>query len=247
VRSATVTWLGHATALVELDGVRVLIDPFGRRRCRPIAGYRDILITHAHTDHLNRWTLSRLDRRATLWVPAGAREWVEDLGFAAVREVAPGDRMELGGIEVSCVPTRHDPGRWGPAEGPICTGYVLARGGRSILHPGDIDMSDHSVFDRIGRDFAPDVALLPIGGWLPVWYYRLRRGAVDRGVHIDPDTALDIALRLGRPLVVPIHWGTLHARLGPPRAPLHRLMAAARRRGLADRMRVLEHGESLSL
>lgn len=247
MRSATVTWLGHSTAVVAFDSERVLIDPLSRARCGPIAGYRAILITHAHVDHLNRWTLSRLDKRASLYVPQGAREWVADLGFAEIREVAPGDRFALGAVEVDCVPTRHDNGRWRPAERPICTGYVLARDGVTVLHPGDIDMSDLSLFDHIGHRFAPDVALLPIGGWLPVWYYRVRRNSRDRGVHIDPDTALDVAVRLGKPLVIPVHWGTLHARLGPVRAPLSRLLGRARERGLSDRIRVLEHGESLSL
>ena len=90
VKSASLTWIGHATALVEFDGEKLLIDPFGRRRCGEVGGYRAVLVTHAHTDHLNRWTLSTLDRSAELIVPRGALRFVEDLGFAQVTEVEPG-------------------------------------------------------------------------------------------------------------------------------------------------------------
>src|SRR4030095_15169781 len=79
---ASVTWIGHASALVDLGGERVLIDPLGRRRCRVASEYRAILITHAHVDHLNRWTLSALDRSARIVVPKGAGRSVRALGFA---------------------------------------------------------------------------------------------------------------------------------------------------------------------
>ena len=233
--------------MVEFDSQRLLIDPFGRRRCRALAGYCAILITHAHVDHLNLWTLRKLDKRADLYVPQGARALVAELGFASVTEVEPGDELNLSGIEVSCVATRHDPGRWRIGDGPTCTGYVFSKAGVSIYHPGDIDMSDYDVFDRLGRRFDLDVALLPIGGWLPVWYYRRRQRAKDRGVHIDPDTALAIARRLGARIMVPIHWGTLHTRVGPASAPRDRLLELAKASSAGDLVHVLDHGESLSL
>ncbi len=247
VKSVAVTWVGHATALVDFAGVRLLVDPFGRRRCRAVEGYHAVLITHAHTDHLNRWTLSTLDRRARLIVPRGALRFVDDLGFADVVEVEPGDRLDLQGIAVSAVPTRHDPGRWSKNGGSTCTGYVFQRDGATVHHSGDIDMSVYDVFEEIGRQFSIDVTMLPIGGWLPVWYYRRRQRALDRGVHIDPDTALEIAELLGARIMIPIHWGTLHTRLGRPSAPLRRLLEVAAQRDSSELVHVLGHGESLEL
>jgi L-ascorbate metabolism protein UlaG (beta-lactamase superfamily) len=244
---ASVTWIGHASALVDLGGERVLVDPLGRRRCRAVSDYRAILVTHAHVDHLNRWTLSTLDRSATVIVPRGAAGLVADFGFAAVREVEPGDQIALGRLDVEVVPTRHDPGRWRKGDGPICAGYVFARDGVAVHHAGDIDMSDFSIFEELGRRYRLDATLLPIGGMLPVWYYRWRRRALDRGVHIDPDTALDIAQRLGARTMVPVHWGTVHLRLGPPAAPRRRLEKVALAQGTTDLIRVLGHGEALSL
>jgi len=244
---ASVTWIGHASALVELDGERVLIDPLGRRRCREVSGYNTILITHAHVDHLNRWTLSALDRSARLVVPRGAAGLVGDLGFADVREVDCGDQFAAGRLDIAAVPTRHDPGRWRKGDGPICAGFVIARDGVAVHHAGDVDMSDFSVFEDIGRAYRLDATLLPIGGLLPVWYYRWRRGALDRGIHIDPDTALAVAQRLGARAMVPVHWGTVNLRLGPAGAPRRRLEKVAAVEGASDLVRILGHGEALSL
>ena len=244
---ASVTWIGHASALVDLGGERVLIDPLGRRRCREAGEYQAILITHAHVDHLNRWTLSSLDRSARVVVPRGAAGLVADLGFADVREVEPGDQIAVGRLDIAAVPTRHDPGRWRKGDGPTCAGYVITRNGLAVHHAGDVDMSDFSVFEDLGKQYRLDATLLPIGGLLPVWYYRWRKAALDRGIHIDPDTALAIAQRIGARAMVPVHWGTVHLRLGPPAAPRRRLEKVAATGGAADLVRVLGHGEALSL
>src|SRR5690606_2552566 len=109
---------------------------------------------------------------------------------------------------------------------------VIAGGGVAVHHAGDVDMSTFDVFDDLGKQLRLDLTLLPIGGMLPVWYYRMRQRALDRGVHIDPDTALGIAERLGARAMVPVHWGTVNLRLGPPSAPRRRLLQAAESAGL---------------
>ena len=244
---ASVTWIGHASALVDLGGERVLVDPLGRRRCRAVEGYQAVLVTHAHVDHLNRWTLAGLDRSARLVVPKGAAGVVNDLGFSEVREVEPGDQLTVGGIDVTVVPTRHDQGRWRKGDSTTCGGFVLHRGGVRVHHAGDVDMSDFQVFEDIGRQHRIDVTLLPIGGMLPVWWYRRRRQRLDAGVHIDPDAALEVAERLGARAMVPVHWGTVNLRFGPPSAPRRRLLEVAEAGGKTELVRVLAHGESLPL
>jgi len=246
VSNGTVTWIGHATALIEIGGEQVLVDPLGRRRCRDVS-YGAILVTHAHVDHLNRWTLASLNKDAALIVPKGASRYVSDLGFREIREVEPGDHTPVGRLDVVAVPTRHDNGRWRKGDAPTCTGYVVARNGFCVHHSGDIDASDFDLFDEIGDQFDIDAALLPIGGILPVWYYRWRREHKDRGVHIDPDTALQIAQRLGARKMVPVHYGTLQLPFGPGYTAPRRLARIAEQAEQGDRVQILAHGETLPL
>lgn len=245
-----VTWLGHATALAELGTTRLLFDPLGRRRTR-VAGEVDaVLITHSHVDHLNRWSLKAVPRTAQLVVPRGAAAIVADLGFSRVIEVTAGDQLQLGNAEIEAVPTCHDTGRWRKTALPECVGYVVRAAqddAPAIHHAGDVDFSDHQVFDAIGKRFALAATLLPVGGMMPVWYYRMRRRALDRGIHIDPDCALDIFERLGARTMVPVHWGTLNLRLGPPSMPRRRLAAQAKQRQVEELVSVLGHGDRLAV
>jgi L-ascorbate metabolism protein UlaG (beta-lactamase superfamily) len=241
-----VTWLGHATAVAELGRSRVIFDPLLPWRARRAGAVDAVLVTHSHVDHLNRWSLRALPREAHLVVPRGAKEIVADLGFANVTEVTAGDQLEIAGLAVHAVATRHDTGRWKKTSSPECVGYVVEGGGVTVHHAGDVDFSDHRVFDDIGKRFAIDATLLPIGGMMPVWYYRSRRARMDQGVHIDPDCALDIYERLGAKALIPVHWGTLHLRLGLPSMPRRRLAKIVLARG-ASGVNILSHGERLAL
>jgi len=243
----TVTWLGHATAVAALGRARVLFDPLLRSRTRAAGKVDAVLVTHSHVDHLNRWSLKAIDRDTHLVVPMGAKHIVADLGFRAVTELTAGGELEVGGLAITAVPTRHDFGRWRKGGTPEALGYVVTGGGTTLHHAGDVDFSDHGVFDDIGKRHTIDAALLPITGMLPVWYYRWRRRVMDGGIHIDPDCALDIFERLGARTLVPVHWGTVHLPFSLLGTARRRLARTAHERGKTDRVRVLAHGESLGL
>lgn len=197
--SARVTWLGHSTVGIELDGAVVVTDPVLRRRIahlrrdatamppeRPDA----VLISHLHYDHLDLPSVARIGRNVRLVVPRGARRYLR--GFTTVEEVAPGDTLEVGGVRLDVVDAVHDGRRW-PVGRPIpALGYVL-RGSRSIYFAGDTEL-----FDGMSAIAPLDVALVPVAGWGP---------KVGPG-HLDPHGAAE-ALKLLRPsIAVPIHWGT---------------------------------------
>ena len=203
--AAHLTWLGHSTVLVDLDGVRLLTDPVLRsrvahlRRREPVdpALYTDIdavLVSHLHFDHLDLPSLERLGHEMQLVVPRGGGGMLRQRGFRRVAEVEAGEEIQLGALTVRPTYARHNGSRL-PFFGvsALTLGYTIT-GNRRIYFAGDTEL--FAGMAEIGRDL--DVALVPIWGWGPT---------AGRG-HLDPHRAAE-ALRLLRPrLAVPIHWGT---------------------------------------
>jgi L-ascorbate metabolism protein UlaG (beta-lactamase superfamily) len=219
--SARVTWLGHATVLIELGPLRVLTDPLLRNRVahlrrhappiEPPGRLDAVLLSHLHRDHADGPSLRRLPPDLPVLVPAGAGRAVErllgpDRAAARLRaparggerptrrvvEVRAGDRVAVGAGAVTAVPAEHD-GRRSPLHpSALSLGFVLEHGAR-VYFAGDTD-----IFDGMA-DLGPiDVALLPIWGWGP---------SAGPG-HLDPESAAR-ALTLLRPrVVIPIHWAT---------------------------------------
>jgi L-ascorbate metabolism protein UlaG (beta-lactamase superfamily) len=212
--SGAVTWLGHATVVVDLDGERIVTDPVLRRRVVHLRRDRaaavpesatGVLLSHLHYDHLDLPSLRSFARQLPVVLPLGGARLLR--GFADVREVTPGEGVRIGPLHVEAVEADHEGRRRpGGTHGPAL-GYIL-RGSRSIYFAGDTDL-----FAGMAA-FAPlDVALLPVAGW----------GKKVGPGHLDPQRAA-AALALLRPLVaVPIHWGTY--RVG--RRPAHGSMIPA--------------------
>ncbi|HSK48983.1 MAG TPA: MBL fold metallo-hydrolase [Solirubrobacterales bacterium] len=244
-----VTYVGHATVLLELDGVRLLTDPVLRRRVGPLVrhgpapaqGSRQdidaVLISHMHRDHADPGSLHRLDREVRLLVPRGSRRFFERLGFAGVTELEPGESSRVGPLTVTAVDARHDGGGRRHAVEARSLGFLIG-GRRSVYFAGDTDL-----FEGMA-DLAPDLdlALLPIWGWGPT----LGPG------HLDPERAAEAAALLSPRLAVPIHWGTLYPRglarfrPGPLRLPGERFAACVAELAPHVATRVLSPGESTS-
>jgi L-ascorbate metabolism protein UlaG (beta-lactamase superfamily) len=248
---AEMTWIGHGTALIDLDGVRLLTDPLLRTRvahlqrhaalppAAALAGIDAVLLTHLHRDHLDLPSLRRIGRSVPVVVPRGGGGLLLRRGFDAVREIAPGEEIAVGSLSVSATEARHHGGRSVlGARGPAL-GYLVS-GSRRIYHAGDTDLFDG--MSAIGEG-GLDLALVPIWGWAS----RLGPG------HLNPLRAAQALERLTPRAAVPIHWGTYAvgpaARKPPPylRSPLEPFLAAAGELAPDVRIVALAPGESLGL
>jgi L-ascorbate metabolism protein UlaG (beta-lactamase superfamily) len=245
---ASVRWLGHASASIELAGVRVVTDPALTPRLAHLHRHHRIdtstleppdlvLISHVHLDHLHIPSLRLFDRATPIIAPAGAAALLRRKGFADVRETVAGATTTFGPLTIETVPAVHPPRR-GPHSRvrADAVGYVVRAGDVGVYFAGDTDL-----FEAMGSFGRVDVALVPIWGW----------GRTLGTGHLDPERAAR-AVELIRPrLVVPVHWGT-YSPIGVRRpawldTPAQRFTAELSAAGAADGLRVLVPGEQLIL
>jgi L-ascorbate metabolism protein UlaG (beta-lactamase superfamily) len=195
-----------------------------------------VLLSHLHHDHAHLPSLRLLDRHVRVLAPRGAGAWLRRAGFPQAEELAPGEVMAVGGVDVAAVPALHDDRRrpvGGVRARPI--GFVLS-GERRIYFAGDTDL-----FDEMAQLAPLDAALLPVAGWGP----KLGSG------HIDPERAARAAAMMRPRLAVPIHWGTLSPRWtklgGWFSDPPHAFAAQVAELAPDVEVRVLSPGESVEL
>ncbi len=199
------TYIGHATVLLEIDGMRLLTDPILRNwvwhlRRRKItidpAWHKNIdavLISHVHWDHLHLPSLKLLDRKTPLIVPSGLAPLLNKQGFDNIKEMAVDETTSIGPLSITATYAEHNNARLGVGSPVDCVGFVID-GQHNVYFPGDTDIFS----DMANLTDTLDVALLPVWGWGPT----LGNG------HMNPYRAAQ-ALQLLRPrLAIPIHWGT---------------------------------------
>ena len=236
-----VTFGGHATVIVRYPGLAVAFDPMlgrwiggVRRAVEPgvlpadMADVGLILISHRHADHLHVPTLSRLPRAATIVVPAGGAAVVSSLGYARVIELGPGADLELRGVQVTAAATAH-------GDGDLAHGlsYVLRGDGPSAYLCGDSGY--FSGFADLGERFAPDLAMLPIGGFLPASFRRR---------HMSPLDALYAFEDLRARIMIPIHHGAFALSYERLDEPARWLVELAKHRGVREHIQVMTAGQT---
>jgi L-ascorbate metabolism protein UlaG (beta-lactamase superfamily) len=255
-----VTFVNHATTLLQLDGVNLLTDPVysdrvgpfswaGSKRHRPpgiffaaLPRIDLVLISHNHYDHLDLPTLRRLAEvhRPRILVPLGNRALLEENGIRGSEELDWWQRARHGPLAITLTPSRHWSGRglsdrfktlWGA--------HVIEGSGGPIYFAGDTGWGPH--FKEARRRFgAFRLALLPIGAYQPRWFMR--------EAHISPDEAVDAHLALGATTSVAIHFGTFRLSDEAQDDPPRELRSALRDRKLSpERFWVLGQGEARDL
>lgn len=233
---------GHATVLARYESLAIAFDPMlGRwlggvhRESEPGLAPEDfcdvglILISHRHADHLHRPTLQRLPRAATVVVPGGGAAALAGLGFSRVVELQPGADLELRGVQITAAATSH-----GDSDRARGLSYVVRGEGPSLYLCGDSGY--FSGYADLGERYAPDIAMLPIGGFVPASF---------RDRHMSPLDALFAFQDLRSRLLIPIHHGAFALSYEKLDEPVRWLTQLAAARGAREQLRVLAAGETV--
>lgn len=235
------TWFGHATVLVEIDGVRILTDPVLSQRASPfqfvgperfhpppielarLDGIDAAVISHDHYDHLDRDTILQLARGGThffvgLGIGAHLQRW--SVPPTQIHEMDWWDNARFKGVEIHNTPARHYSGRKSMDNSTLWSSWMIRGAGYSVYYSGDTGYGPHfsEVRQRLG---APDLTLMKIGAYGNSWL----------DIHMDPESAVQAHLDLGAKVMLPVHWATFNLSYHAWGEPIERAVNGARRKG----------------
>lgn len=230
-------WLGHASVLLEIDGVRVLTDPMFSQRASPFqfigpARLHDtplalelwknidaVVISHDHFDHLDMDSIRHLARGGTqFYVGLGIGAHLEKWGVNPVQihEMDWWEEAEIKGVKIHCTPARHYSGRTSMNNSTLWASWMLKGPNHSAYFSGDTGYAGHfkAIRERLG---APDLALIKIGAYGDTWL----------DIHMNPEAAIKAGQDLGAHTMLPIHWATFNLAYHDWVEPIMRTLAAA--------------------
>jgi L-ascorbate metabolism protein UlaG (beta-lactamase superfamily) len=236
------TWLGHASALLEIDGRRVLVDPvwghrvspspvFGPTRLHPapvpledLPPVDAVLISHDHYDHLDLPTVRALleTQTAPFVVPLGIGEHLRKWHVPEERivELDWDGAHRVGPLTLTCTEARHFSGRYFHRDTTLWASWAIAGPRHRVFFGGDTGYTP--AFAGIGARLGPfDLTLLPIGAYNDAWH----------AIHMDPEEAVRAHGDLGGEVLLPVHWATFNLAFHRWAEPVQRLLAAAARTG----------------
>jgi len=254
-----ITYIGHATLLLEIAGARMITDPnfdphLGRLLPRVSApgialdalpALDAILLTHAHADHLSFDSLDQLPRDIPLYAPPAVARWLRGKGYAHVEPLAAGEDTAIAGglVRLHAERATHQGNRYGIDRWRSAANMYLAEtDDESLFFAGDTALmpDTHALVERVlwNANRALDVALLPIG-YAPPWKPGFRRG------HLTHDDALALFHTLRARALIPYHWGTFRHVTSTAHDAINRLRAALTHHESRDMVHIIEPGESI--
>jgi len=236
-----VFWFGHASVLVEIDGVRIMTDPILSERASPfqfigpkrfhapplaleqLSGIDAVVISHDHYDHLDMATVQQLARGGTrFYVGMGIGAHLQRWGVPAalVQEMAWWQHADVKGVRIHCTPARHYSGRRSMSNTSLWASWMLKGGQHAVYFSGDTGYAGHfsEIRQRLG---APDLSLMKVGAYGDSWL----------GIHMDPESAVRAHQDLGARTMLPVHWATFNLAYHAWEEPIIRTLAAAAAKG----------------
>ncbi|MCG2841413.1 MBL fold metallo-hydrolase [Sandaracinobacter sp. RS1-74] len=254
------TMVGHATVLLQTEGLNILTDPIWSERASPFSflgpkrvtepGIRFddlpkidlVVVSHGHWDHLDLPTLKRLwaRDRPLILVPPGHGRLLAEAGVEA-RELDWGERARLGAVTAVAEPVYHWTSRWFlDRNRALWAGWTLIAPGGNIYFAGDSGYGDGAFFRAAKRHGPVRLALLPVGAYEPRWFMAEQ--------HMNPAEAVQAFADLGAEQALGLHWGTFQLTDEGREAPRVELRAALEAAGIARlRFPALEAGEVLRM
>lgn len=235
-----ITWLGHASVLVEIDGHRVMIDPvlseraspfssLGPRRFHPppirledVTGIDAVVISHNHYDHMDKATLVHLAGQGTqIFVPLGSGTFLErwNVPNELIHELDWWQEETLGDLTIVATPARHYSGRgMFDYQATLWASWSILGPAHRVFYSGDSGYSKQ--FAEIGQKYGPfDVNVIKIGAYGP------GQGWID--IHMPPEQSIQVHLDVGGKRMLPVHWATFNLARHAWDEPIKRALAAA--------------------